>query len=304
MYLSNAIIEDICSIIEKNDIDLVFAEESFFGNLVKKIKSRFPQIKIVTFFHDISAELYIQWMKKHNLFGKLECMISIQQEKVSQRYSDCDLVFNKRDAQLYKKYYGKEPDAIIPLATYVPEINTEEEKCSGEIKELLFVGSKYYPNIIGIRWFYEHVLPKLSDRYIINIVGRGTEFLKDEFKDPRMKVWGTVDSVDMFYRNADIIIAPLFDGGGMKCKSVEALSYGKYMIGTTESMQGLWEEMEPGLCNSKVFLCNSVSEWVEVLTKLSSVQISKFNKDIFNFFIDKYSDVAVQKNFKDVLFHL
>ena len=39
--------------------------------------------------------------------------------------------------------------------------------------QVLFVGSKYYPNIVGIKWFYKNVLPKLNNNIIINIVGRG-----------------------------------------------------------------------------------------------------------------------------------
>lgn len=38
------------------------------------------------------------------------------------------------------------------------------------------------------------------------------------------------------------MIAPLFDGGGMKSKTVEALSFGKIFVGTEESLFGFWEE--------------------------------------------------------------
>ena len=40
------------------------------------------------------------------------------------------------------------------------------------------------------------------------------------------------------------MIAPLFDGGGMKSKTVEALSFGKIFVGTEESLFGFWEEMD------------------------------------------------------------
>lgn len=130
-------------------------------------------------------------------------------------------------------------NAIIPIAMPTPIVAKKNiEKLSKEKKKVLFVGSKYYPNIIGIRWFYKEVLPQLGYDFELKIVGRGTEFLAEEFNDERVKVVGTVDSVEPFYQDADIVIAPLFDGGGMKCKTVEAVGYGKYLVGTTESLQG------------------------------------------------------------------
>ena len=37
-----------------------------------------------------------------------------------------NIVFNQRDAQLYQKYYGEMPDAIIPISTPTPEIDWEK----------------------------------------------------------------------------------------------------------------------------------------------------------------------------------
>ena len=98
-------------------------------------------------------------------------------------------------------------------------------------KKLLFVGSKYYPNLEGIRWFYKNVIPGLNNKIQINIVGRGTEILRSEMDDSRVHVLGTVDDVFQYLYDADIFIAPLFSGGGMKTKSIEAISLGKCFVG-------------------------------------------------------------------------
>ena len=214
--------------------------------------------------------------------------------------SDVDLVFNKRDAALYQKFYGTEPDGCIPIATPVPEIDAEKASAgvAGSVKELLFVGSKYFPNILGIRWFYENVLPELPESIAVKIVGRGTEFLREEFADPSIQVIGTVDSVDPYYRNADIVFAPLFDGGGMKCKSVEALSYGKIFVGTSESLYGFWEQMDEELRFKYVYLCDTQVEWVKTMRKLcSEKELHKYNEPVFRLFLNKFSDEATKKQF-------
>lgn len=247
MYISNRTILNICEIVEKYSIKLVFIEDSVFGGLVKAIKEKFSDVKIISFYHDMGADLFVQWSKRENWMGKIECKLSIYQEKLNQKYCDVNIVFNQRDAQLYQKYYGEMPDAIIPISTPTPEIDWEKAAWSNEksdIMQVLFVGSKYYPNIVGIKWFYKNVLPKLNNNIIINIVGRGTEILKKELTDCRIRIYGSVDSLAPYYMGADVIIAPLFDGGGMKTKTVEALSYGKSIVATDEGLEGFWQEMD------------------------------------------------------------
>ena len=300
MYLSNAVIADICNIIKDNKIETVFIEDSIFGSLVKAIKEKYPDVYVITFFHDIAPDLYVQWARRGGIINKIECRLEIRQERINQKYSDVDLVFNKRDAALYQKFYGTEPDGCIPIATPVPEIDAEKASAgvAGSVKELLFVGSKYFPNILGIRWFYENVLPELPESIAVKIVGRGTEFLREEFADPSIQVIGTVDSVDPYYRNADIVFAPLFDGGGMKCKSVEALSYGKIFVGTSESLYGFWEQMDEELRFKYVYLCDTQVEWVKTMRKLcNEKELHKYNEPVFRLFLNKFSDEATKKQF-------
>ena len=54
--------------------------------------------------------------KEKTGWEKIECKLSIYQEKLNQKYCDVNIVFNQRDAQLYQKYYGEMPDAIIPIS--------------------------------------------------------------------------------------------------------------------------------------------------------------------------------------------
>ena len=270
MYLSNAVIADICNIIKDNKIETVFIEDSIFGSLVKAIKEKYPDVYVITFFHDIAPDLYVQWARRGGIINKIECRLEIRQERINQKYSDVDLVFNKRDAALYQKFYGTEPDGCIPIATPVPEIDAEKASAgvAGSVKELLFVGSKYFPNILGIRWFYENVLPELPESIAVKIVGRGTEFLREEFAD------------------------------GMKCKSVEALSYGKIFVGTSESLYGFWEQMDEELRFKYVYLCDTQVEWVKTMRKLcSEKELHKYNEPVFRLFLNKFSDEATKKQF-------
>ena len=305
MFISNDIISEICEVINSNSIKTVFIEDSVFGNLVKKIKKSCKECKVFSFYHDVKADLYKQWMdNERTLKSKIEYTIGIRQEYVNQKYADINIVFNERDAKTYQVYYGKRPEAILPLPAPVPSIshdimNSITEK--DDKKHILFVGKKYYPNLVGFKWFVDNVLPSLTANIQVDVVGRGLEELRSEYSDPRINVIGGVESLNPYYENADIVIAPLFDGGGMKSKTVEALSFGKIFVGTEESLFGFWEEMDSDIRGKTCYQCNTQEEWIQTINNLANDDIHKFNEDVFELFKAKFSYDVIRDQLKAIM---
>lgn len=305
MFISNDIISEICEVINSNAIRTVFIEDSVFGNLVKKIKKNCKECKVLSFYHDVKADLYKQWMdNERTLKSKIEYTIGIRQEYVNQKYADINIVFNERDAKTYQVYYGKRPEAIIPLPAPVPVIShgiMNSITAKDDKKHILFVGKKYYPNLIGFKWFVDNVLPSLTDNIQVDVVGRGLEELRNEYSDSRINVIGGVESLNPYYENADIVIAPLFDGGGMKSKTVEALSFGKIFVGTEESLFGFWEEMNSNIRGKTCYQCNTPEEWIQTINNLANDDIHKFNEDVFELFKAKFSYDVVRDKMKAIM---
>lgn len=304
MFINNKIIEEICDIISKNNIHTVFIEDSTFGNLTKAIKQKNKDCKVISFYHDIKANLYRQWIKNDKtITSKIEYTIGIKQESINQEHADVNIVFNQRDADVFEKTYEHKPDAIIPLPAPIPSKNDQSnlKVYNPECINLLFVGKKYYPNLVGLQWFDNKVLPSLPQNICVNIVGRGLENLKEVYTDTRYNIIGGVESLDPYYRQADIVIAPLFDGGGMKSKTVEALSYGKIFVGTEESLFGFWEEMDLDVKFKTCYQCNTPEAWIKTLNVLINGNISKFNKDVFELFITNFSYEVVRDQLKRII---
>lgn len=305
MFISNDIISEICEVINSNAIKTVFIEDSVFGNLVKKIKKNCKECKVLSFYHDVKADLYKQWMNnERTLKSRIEYTIGIRQEYVNQKYADINIVFNERDAKSYQVYYGKRPEAIIPLPAPVPVIShgiMNFITAKDDKKHILFVGKKYYPNLVGFKWFVDNVLPSLTDNIQVDVVGRGLEELRNEYSDPRINVIGGVESLNPYYENADIVIAPLFDGGGMKSKTVEALSFGKIFVGTEESLFGFWEEMDSDIRGKTCYQCNTPEEWIQTINNLTNDDIYKFNEDVFELFKAKFSYDVIRDQLKAIM---
>lgn len=307
-YISNAIINDIIDIIERYKISLIFMEESDLGNLTKRIKTVNPDAHIICFYHDISADLFAQrrrqasWTKPHYKF--LDCNITIYQEKLNQKYCDENWVFHQCDKEKFERFYGYSPTALIPLASPIPRINDITKEAivpAGKCKKLLFVCSSYYVNRMGFRWFYDNVLPGLQFDFQMNIVGTGSKNLSDFCTDGRVNLLGTVDSLAQYYLDADIVITPIFDGGGMKVKTMEAVSYGKCIVGSSESLHGFWEKMPSTIKNNIVFQCDQAREWQCALHSLAMHDTKKFNPDLFEVFLKNFSYEVLLEAFKKQL---
>ena len=293
MYISSAIIREICAMIRENGAEVVFIERPLFAGLVKKVKKSCPGVKVVTFYHDINAILYPQWIQtEKRKRDVIEYQIGIRQERITADKSDVNLVLNRRDADLFSQIYGKQPEGIVHLSAPVekiPEAVKTAVTPPEREKKVLFVGAYYMPNLIGLDWFCENVLPRITAPIRFDVVGRGLERLRGKYHDSRVHMIGGVEDLGAYYADADIVIAPLFDGGGMKQKTVEALSYGKIFVGTTESLFGYREEMDDSVMGKTAFECNTADEWVETLNRLAGGEIKKFNEALYELFIREFS---------------
>lgn len=305
--ISNRIIGRICEIVKEKNVTLVFSEESDFGNLYKAIKKQSPNVKIICFFHDIIADLFLQRIKdspKWKLHYLLELKRGISQEKVTTSVVDECWVFHKADAERFQRHYGKTADAMIPLASFAPSeghLNEELIKAD-ETKTILFVCSKYYVNIDGFRWFYENVVPGLKGKYRIQLVGKGTGALKDLNSDSRIDIVGEVNAMTDYYKKADIVIAPVFDGGGMKIKTLEALAFGKCIVSTEESLNGYWEEIPSKLKDTLIFRCNSADEWIRTCNQLlEKGDMKKYYDEVYIVFIEHFEYTVMKQNFMKAL---
>lgn len=306
--ISNEIIKDICRIIEREKIEIIYSAESDLGNLFRQIKTEFPTVRTICFYHDIGADLYAQW--RHQCSWKkpyrklLEYNIAIHQERVLQKYVDDVWVFNAADAERFQNHYGHVPDAIIPMSADSPRMSESDFqliKGAKEEKTILFICSTYYVNILGFRWFYRNVLARLHEHFRLIIPGRGANSLKEEIQDDRIEIIGPVDSMDPYYREADIVITPIFDGGGMKSKDVEAISYGKCVLSTHESFHGIWEHAPDTIKNRTLFCSDDAIEWAAILNRLLASEINTHDREEYEWFCANYSYDALLNRFKELL---
>lgn len=109
---------------------------------------------------------------------------------------------------------------------------------------VLFVGSLFMPNNVeGLRWYLDRVHPLLvrEPGYRLVIAGRGGEALKQElasYDHVTMVADPSDEALDEIYQAADVFVAPMFHGAGVKLKVINALAHGMPVVATHVSNQG------------------------------------------------------------------
>ncbi len=295
--LNRKIETDILRKLDKFDIEFVFISHSLLGRVAKKIKKKYKDVVIITFYHNIEVSYAKAFLKEVGFRGLPFYFISLLNEKIASEFSDRSIVLNKRDKDLLKSVYNREATGIIPIS-YGDEFDRERMNIfssKNEMKiKLLFVGVSFFANTSGIMWFINNVLPSLDVE--LSIVGKGMDVFFSDLYNEKVKVYGYVDNLSNFYYDAHLVIAPIFTGAGMKTKVAEAMMYGKTVIGTKEAFEGY------DLIPKAHYLFKDSDECISIINSFvdRQLEIDKFNSVARRGFLEFYSNNAVLKNMRQI----
>lgn len=270
--------------------DVVFLDTSNYGRLAEKIKKINSEIKIITFFHNIEHDFLKSRMNKEGKIYFIQFKASHYNEKLAVKYSDYLITLNSRDTKrLYEVYSGKS-NLELPI-TFEDRYSENINNSLKEKDYILFVGSLFFANYHGIKWFVENVMPYINKKLLI--VGKDFETKKSELERENVEVIGSVDDLTPYYLNASCMVMPIFEGAGMKVKTAEALMYGKAIYGTTEAFEGYEVEY-----NKVGGLCNTKEEFIEKINNDKNIVFNEYSRKVF---LEKYSFESSLNRMKEFL---
>ena len=293
--VNSQLIKDVNHAIKHNCYDYVFIDHSQLGRLVRFIKKTFPDLKIITFFHNIDRQYAYSYYKTIGVRALPFYFAVCYWEKITCLYSDIFITLNNRDSTLLWKVYHVHSNLELPTSftDCFNEVKYKEAiaKPGPEI-DYLFVGISFFANIQGVQWFIDNVMPEVSGNFYI--IGSGMDLVRFNNLTDRIHVMGFVDDLTEYYYRAKFIVSPIFLGGGMKTKTAEALMYGKTIVGTTEAFEGY--EVK---ANSTI-MCNSKEEFI---TALNSVKPILFNTSSRQLFEENHNNEVLFKRMESLLCH-
>jgi glycosyltransferase involved in cell wall biosynthesis len=297
--LSDTVIRTALKTIEAENVGRLFVDGSNLGGLVKVARRRFPELEISTFFHNVEARFFLgSFRQTRSLRALAVLLVNYLAERKAVRYSDKIICLSERDSRLLQKLYGRGATHVAPMAMkdMCPAGLAEQPVTSTE-RYALFVGGGFYANRAGICWFVENIVPRIGIR--ICIVGRGLDDLKLRLEregEGRVTVVGAVDDLADWYRNAHFVIAPIFDGSGMKTKVAEALMFGKKIVGTPEAFSGY-----ESVAEHVGWVCATTDEFVAAIRHAEQDIVKSFNPELRALYQEKYSFPAARLCLAEIL---
>lgn len=290
-------IEECINLIRQTGVHRVFVDGSNMGGFTSKVKTKLPQIEVITFFHNVEARFF--WgslCSRQTLHALGVFLANTIAERKSVIFSDKIICLSDRDSKLLKKLYGRSANHITPMAL--------EDQCHSCYLDqpdkiphnfAIFVGGTFYANVAGIKWFLHKVISRLDIH--LYIIGRGFEELREQLEvSGKVTVVGTVDSLDEWYFKSQFVIAPIFDGSGMKTKVAEALMHGKKIIGTPEAFSGYEDIVEKA-----GWKCKTPEEFIQAITEAKVLITKSFDHNLRELYEKNYSLTAAQSRFQKIL---
>ena len=212
-----------------NVLDLPFSPRVLFQHNVESVifERHYKEKKGLA----AKSYLYMQWRKLLSYEGK------------AARWFDHNIMVSEEDCNTMKRLYGVTNCSAIPTGVDADYFQPQPGAESAE-NELVFTGSMdWLPNVDGITWFAEEILPLIKRELPVKVwvVGRKPLPAVSELasKHKEIEVTGTVDDVRPYMGRARVYMVPLRIGGGTRMKIYEAMAMGLPVVSTRVGAEGL-----------------------------------------------------------------
>lgn len=278
------IIRDI-NTIEK--YDLIYYHDIAIMNYCKL------EIKSIANFIDLQSQnnnLYYKNEKnilKKLYFLKETFLCEFFEKKFINKFEKIILV-NEKEKNLANEKFKTNKFLNIPIGIPIRDTLLNNKKLSKNIN-LVFIGNmRFKPNKDGILYFYENYFKKLSENYILNIVGSNNDSI--EINDQRVKKVGFVNNLDEFLENMDFGIAVMINGAGQKTKILDYLSRGLPTFINNFTYKNNYFD------SSYLYIANNFKELIERVEEIKIIEREEVKKSIL-----KYSDKNSAKSFWKII---
>ncbi len=242
-YASSTFRNRLKQILSRGSFDLVHADSLDLSGYFELLHG----LPIVCVHHDVqSALLRRRAEHEHSsakrIYASMQASLMEKEEKYWAPRVALNVTVSGLDAERLKKLAPGAHVAVVANGVDVEFYQPRSDEGVGG--EILFVGgSTWFPNLDGMRFFGERVLPELRSRGIrapVRWVGRATPKEVEEFREAfGIDMVGYVEDVRPYLAKAACFIVPLRVGGGTRIKILDAWAMGKAVVSTTIGCEGL-----------------------------------------------------------------
>ncbi|MCW3121661.1 MAG: hypothetical protein JWQ38_1153 [Flavipsychrobacter sp.] len=223
--------------------DVVQIESVYLSTYLNDIKELSPAVTVLR-MHNVEYQIWQGLTRKYKYslkriyFNSLAERIRNFERKAWAEY-DLLLPITEKDAYLVSRL-GQAKDIIVTPFS----IDTEKIKPGKNERWVAYhIGAMdWIPNKEGILWFLQRAWPKIRRSvpdFEFYFAGRK---MPDDLKNmgiPGVHCMDEVQDADEFIADKKILIVPIWTGGGIRVKILEAMAAGKVVITTSSGIKGI-----------------------------------------------------------------
>ncbi|MEO6080785.1 MAG: glycosyltransferase [Steroidobacteraceae bacterium] len=119
------------------------------------------------------------------------------------------------------------------------------------------------PNEQGLRWFVKEVMPPLVAEFPdleLHVIGRTRSGFGDDFDGEHVKIRGFVKDLTTEYDSAELVVAPIFFGGGTQIKVIDAMAHGRPLVASDFAHSGFISNLR---ATEHLCVARTRSEWID-----------------------------------------
>lgn len=301
-------------LIEKEKIEIVIIQSSRLGNFTRKIRSKFPRIKIIQNFDNFEykfSKMYTQNM--NNLIKFIELRNIKKTEENAIRYSDVAIFLTEKDKKSVELFYKIElhKSKVVPLIYENKMIIKNKNPL--KLNQIIFTGSLDMEANIEASLFLIDNFKKIRKETSISkliIAGRNPskrlsqkiKFLKEE-KNINLVSNPTSQEMQQLLLNSLLYVSPVSIGSGMKTKFLEAISFGLPIVASEHTMIGYDLKSSKEQEFIEVFEDDNLNEFIEKLQVLKRGHKDTWAVNIIKFFNENYSKEKIIRELKKVIIY-
>jgi glycosyltransferase involved in cell wall biosynthesis len=233
-------------------------------------------------------------------FQKYECWKTMRWEAKIIKNVSSSIYISAVDVGFIPRYMTSgHPRHVIPNGIWIDSY-TSKTMPDIPTPNIGFLGNMgYFPNVEAVKWLYKDVyipIRKLIPELSLIIIGRDPDkSIQEMGKLPGVIVTGTVDDIWCYINSIDIFVFPLWIGGGLKNKILEAMYAGRAVITTEIGNEGI-----DAVSGRNIFICSEASDFRSVVKQLleSENERIRIGNAGNKFVVEKFSWENIFKRFE------
>ena len=252
---------------QENPFDIILCDHTAMVESALALREAL-HIPAIVRLHNIEHRIWDRYAERMLAFNPIAWFVLSQAKKLKNFEThilptlDYCLTINETEQEYLQKLSPDVKSIFVPPG--IP-IHTTDNTHKNPTRMIHATTYSWIHNVEAIDWFIEQVMPALKKQYHAELVLLGKSMPERylHLQDNGIIGKGFVEDLMGEFNEASFYIAPLFVGGGIRIKILEAMGAGLPVLASPISAEGIHANHEQGL-----IICNTAQEFIDAASAL------------------------------------